>query len=151
MLNHIDKIYAGIGSRKAQEEQLGQATIAATILYEKGYTLRSGGAVGMDQAFEKGADSKCIIFRPDHTTKDAIEIASQFHPAWHRCNDYVRKLMGRNVQIILGENLDSPAEFVLYWCPDENRGGTSHALKVARANKIPTIIVKEWLDQTAKE
>lgn len=78
-----------------------------------GFTLRSGGAIGADKAFEAGASNNKEIFRPKDATEDSINLASKFHPAWNKCNDYVRKLHGRNALIILGKRLEEKANFVV--------------------------------------
>jgi hypothetical protein len=130
------KYYAGIGSRTTPIDVLERMTKVALRLDKRGYVLRSGGAEGADTAFENGA-SKPEIFRPRHATPEAIEIASKIHPAWHHCNDYVRKLHGRNVQILLGLNLNAPVEFVICWTPGgKTIGGTGLALRLAEERGI---------------
>jgi len=84
---YMDRYYSGIGSRDTPLDVCRFMTRVAFFLDKKGYTLRSGGARGADSAFEKGATKK-EIYRPENTTKDAIEIVSKLHPAWHRCSDY---------------------------------------------------------------
>lgn len=136
------KFYAGIGSRTTPEDILAKMSGIAIALDARAgsdFTLRSGGAKGADTAFAKGA-KRSIILRPHHATEAAIEMASKYHPAWHNCNDYVRKLHGRNAQIILGENLDSPVLFVLCWTPKGNEvGGTALGIRIAKdkVNNIP--------------
>lgn len=142
--------YAGIGSRKADDQQLALATKAAKYLNEKGYTLRSGGAEGMDTAFAAGAIEP-IILRPHHASEEAMAIAERLHPAWHFCTKkYVRQLLARNVQIILGKDLDDPVDFVLFWCPDPTSGGTSMGLKVAKENNIPIHFVEDWVKENVE-
>lgn len=128
--------YSGIGSRQTPQDIINNMTLIAAALDARGYILRSGGAKGADKAFETGA-KQSIILRPEHATNEARAIAASFHPAWDKCNAYVRNLHGRNAQIILGEELDKPAEFVLCWTPNETRGGTSLGIKIARHNNIP--------------
>jgi len=113
--------------------------------------LRSGGAIGADTAFESGATNK-EIFKPNDATTEAIELASTVHPAWYACNDYVRKLHGRNAQIILGRELNSPVEFVICYTADEEHGGTSLGIKIAKKFNIPVYnLFKEealkWVEQ----
>ena len=48
------KYYAGIGSRETPKEIQDWFKIVAKYLEKNGYTLRSGGAKGADQAFERG-------------------------------------------------------------------------------------------------
>jgi len=128
--------YAGIGSRKTPKETLEFMTRFARILDGKGYTLRSGGAEGADQAFAHGTLRREIL-RPKDATPEAIEIAMSIHPAPHNCNDYVRKLHGRNVQIILGKELNKPVEFVICWTPGGNAiGGTGLGINLATREGI---------------
>ena len=51
--------YAGIGSRETPPEDLEVMQIIGEYAAESGFELRSGGAVGADQAFERGCDTAC--------------------------------------------------------------------------------------------
>lgn len=55
MVDVEDLVYTGIGARKAPEEALRLARHIGYLMAKKGYTLRSGRAAGMDEAFEVGA------------------------------------------------------------------------------------------------
>lgn len=128
--------YAGIGSRKCPQWVLDFMTLIARVLDQKGYTLRSGGAEGADTAFATGATKK-EIFRPNDATPEAIEIAMDVHPAPQHCKPYVRKLHGRNVQIILGEDLNVPVEFVICWTPGgKTTGGTGLGIALSKRENI---------------
>lgn len=139
------KFYAGIGSRTTPDFECEKLTRIAEILEKKGYILRSGGAEGADKAFEKGIFQVGMkeILRPSHATKEAEEMASKVHPAWHMCNEYVRKLHGRNAQIVLGKNLDHPIEFMIAYTINPTIGGTSIGIKLAKFNKIPVFNMAE--------
>jgi len=130
------KYYSGIGSRLTPKETLDLMTKLARILNDKGYILRSGGAYGADTAFANGAGTNKEIFRPHHATTEAIEIAMNVHPAPRHCKPYVKKLHGRNVQILLGKELDKPVEFVVCWAANEQTGGTSLGIRIAKKFKI---------------
>lgn len=131
-------LYAGIGSRDTPDNIQEIMIELAKSLANKGYILRSGGAKGADRAFEVGAGSAKEIFRPKQATAKAIELASQFHPAWHNCNKYVRSLHGRNAQIILGKELVTPVEFVLCWTKNgKDIGGTGLGIRLAIGHNIP--------------
>jgi len=137
--NKKPKFYAGIGSRSTPQLEMNKLTLFAEIAENDGFVLRSGGAEGADKAFEAGVknpENKRIL-RPKHATKEAEEIASKIHPAWHMCNEYARALHARNVQIILGKNLDEPAEFVVAWTLNPTMGGTSLGIRLALSRKIP--------------
>ena len=136
--------YAGIGARITPTEVCDKFTLLAIRLEGMGYTLRSGGAEGADRAFERGVPNSRVIYRPYHATPDAINLASEYHPAWHRCNDYVKSLHGRNMMIILGDDLMSPAKFVVCWTKSgKPQGGTAMGMAVAQANNIPIFNVQD--------
>lgn len=143
--------YAGIGSRSTPLGILCEMTRMATNLELCGFTLRSGGAQGADNAFEKGVKNPAHkeIFLPwrlfNNNTSgryivgdDAIRMAAHFHPAWHNCSHAARKLHGRNSYIIMGENLDDPVDFVLCYTPNGNgKGGTGQGMRIAMHYGIP--------------
>lgn len=113
-------------------------TKIARHLNGQGYTLRSGGAVGADTAFEQGAGDNKEIFKTNDATPEAIEIAMGIHPAPNACKPYVKKLHGRNVQIILGYYLDTPVEFVVCWTYKGNQqGGSALGMRLAGGLDIP--------------
>lgn len=150
-------IYAGIGSRETPANVLKLMTRVATRLAARGYTLRSGGCEGADVAFEQGATSK-EIFLPwknyngsdsqhYHITADALTLAASIHPAWERCSYGARKLHARNCQIILGQNLDQPVDFVICW--HQGTGGTMQGVRLAIQRGIPVINLADpnWVQQ----
>src|SRR5690606_25414882 len=114
--------YAGIGPRNASPQSLKRCTRFATLLAKNGIMLRSGGADGLDRAFEEGCDlggGSKEIFLPwkgfnGNTSElytpseEAYEIAAKYHPRWGSLKEIVRKLMARNSHQILGPDLKSP-------------------------------------------
>ena len=129
--------YSGIGARKAPKDILSLMYCIAKELSDRGYTLRSGGAVGSDTAFEEGSNNRCTIFSAKDATKEAIALSKMFHPAWDSCSDYAKKLHGRNAQIILGLGLDDPSDFVVCWTPEARKvGGTGNAIRIAESKGI---------------
>lgn len=150
--------YAGIGSRKTPQTVLRDMTKLAFLLSNEGWLLRSGGAKGADQAFELGGELMCESIRPqtviingttsqpNHIPDKAFEIAQEIHPKWHACHPYAKLLMARNMQQILGQNLDSRVRFVVCWTPDgceadatrsRVTGGTGQAISLASSLDIP--------------
>lgn len=131
------KYYAGIGSRETPGHILKKMKNIAKELHTSKYILRSGGAIGADTAFASGAGDLKEIFKAKDATQEAIEYASQFHPAWDQCNDYARQLHGRNAMIILGRDLHTPVSVV--YCYTKNGkdiGGTGLGMRIAWANNI---------------
>jgi hypothetical protein len=130
------KTYAGIGSRETPNNILTLMTNLGTKLAEHGWTLNSGGAIGADKAFEKGArigNGKYNIFYAKDATSESITLASKYHPAWHKCNTYVQKLHARNGMIVLNYSLQEPVNFIICWTSNgEITGGTGQALRLAK-------------------
>lgn len=134
----MTKCYAGIGSRETPEAILSQMSAIAVWLQQEGFTLRSGGAEGADTAFARGAGTRKHIYRPRDATPEALELASRFHPAWHRCSDYAKRLHARNGFQVLGPDLQSPSLFVVCWTKDgKASGGTGQAIRIAEHYGIP--------------
>lgn len=144
------KVYAGIGSRKTPAITLSLMTKAARRLDGLGWTLRSGGALGADLAFELGAGRKEIYLpwrnfnkNPSHLYRIdelAFAMARRYHPAWDRCSPAARKFHARNCYQVLGLDLATPADFVLCWTPNGKvTGGTGQALRIAADYDVPVI------------
>ena len=150
MAQSYNLIYTGIGSRRVTAPAAASILEVASLLDERSYTLRSGGADGCDTLFESKS-SKKEIYLPsygfNHNTSPlydippkAFEIAKDYHPRWFHLSNFVKKLMARNVQQVLGQNLDSPTDFIVCWTPDGcehhrdrtiNTGGTGMAISIA--------------------
>lgn len=151
------RYYAGIGSRETPPEILQTMKDIGYEFARKGWCLCSGHAAGADLAFEKGAlqaGGLMNIWLADHVdwskSKDALELAEQFHPAWDRCGDYAKKLHARNGFIVLSADLNTPVEFVVAWTKDGYAtGGTGQALRIADAYKIP--VFNLFWDPTGQE
>lgn len=137
------KIYAGIGARDTPHDICKKESQLAYDLQQLGYTLYSGGAIGSDQAFERGAGKLKMIWRPNHVTPAALELAKKYHPKWHKCDFDAKKLLARNGFQVLGFNLDKPVDFVLCYTKDgKDSGGTGQALRIARDYGIPVFNLK---------
>lgn len=159
----MSKVYTGIGSRKTPLDIQQLMEAYANHLAVNGWTLRSGGAEGADQAFQRGVHGgPKEIYVPwdgfNNFTHDpangffatkrfsnwveAQKIASNNHPAWHKCGDGVRTLHTRNVYQVLGRDLDSPTHMVVYYSEVNSKGnpkgGTAMAVNIAKQCGVPT-------------
>lgn len=155
--------YAGVGNRDTPEKILQIFTRLASKLEDRGIILRSGGAFGADYAFYNGVKNKdnCQIFVPWEgfgsfhmkypIPIQAYTIASEVHPAWDRLVQSVKSLHARNVQQVLGPNLDEPSKYVVCYTRDgcvskltrtKNTGGTATAILVAEMFNIPIFNLK---------
>lgn len=155
--------YTGVGSRKAPREILNQMTTLAQLLADRGYALRSGGAGGSDTAFERGAGSQAVIYLAENFMhkptgevryydqapyEEARRIVEQTHPAWHRCNEFVRRLHTRNMFQVLGHDLNTFLTGLICWTPDGaqtaqetsiHTGGTGTAIRIADQYRVPVL------------
>lgn len=139
------KCYTGVGSRKTPAWALELMKKMAAKLSADGWVLRSGGADGADSAFEVGAGDRKEIYRAHHCTPEAMAVAAKFHPAWHRCGAFARKLHGRNSFQVLGRDLNAPSAFLVCWTEDGccrhadrsiRTGGTGTAISIADAHGV---------------
>jgi hypothetical protein len=149
----MTKYYAGIGSRRTPEAALKEMQRVAGLLEDSGFILRSGAADGADTAFELGVkdSGNKQIFVPwggfqDHEMLFPIpdlawEIAKEHHPVFNILSPGAKKLMARNTMQVLGPDCKTPSKFILFWAPQDTagvyQGGTSQALRIAKAYNIP--------------
>lgn len=154
------KIFTGIGSRVTPTNIQDVMEKIAVDLCGMSWTLRSGGAKGADDAFERGCyTGNKEIYLPwkgfnNHPStlyqipSKAYELALEYHPnsLWLKNSKHILKLMARNVQQVLGLFCEIPTDFVVCWTPDEiehgkdttrKTGGTGQCLRVASAYNIP--------------
>jgi hypothetical protein len=154
-----ERYFAGIGSRATPPDICKQMTEIASVLEEKGYTLRSGNATGADQAFAKGVKENAEIWlpfkgfnqdfideHPNHTYKiismhdgDAFRSVAQFHPDPKRLTEKGFLLMMRNHRQLFGEN-DIKSNFVICWTKDgKATGGTGQNIRAGMYHDIPIL------------
>lgn len=148
-----------IGSREAPERITKIAVTIGRSLSERGIVGYSGGAPGMDSAFmfDYSPERRRIILPENgfnglyHNGNDIIDYNTL---DVHRAADEARKVAGhfdsqnewtqrrysRNSMQVLGETLDKPTDFVLYWAEEREgsvKGGTAIAARLALLYGIP--------------
>lgn len=146
------KSYAGIGSRNLPENVEKVFISLGKFFGSKGIALRSGGASGADQAFERGcdmSDGRKEIYLPWYRFEDsnsklivsnpkAFEIGEKYHPYWHNLKQGARKLQARNSHQVLGLDLETPCDFIMCYTKNgKGSGGTGQALRIAKDYNIP--------------
>jgi hypothetical protein len=155
--------FTGIGSRKTPGNILKLMQAIGFRLGLLDIRLRSGGAEGADSAFEVGArraftekhGSEPLIYLPypgfrgkpgitfapnSQTWKEATRIIRDLHPAWDRCSDFAKKAHTRNAFQILGSDLKTPSQFLVFYAEvsrGEIQGGTRTAVVLAQKFQIP--------------
>lgn len=166
-MSEVPRFFTGVGSRETPAEVLVLMEDIATWFANQGYRLRSGNADGADQAFERGVlrsscpdamdiylpwksfgqrlgSEGCYLLREGSATWAAArELAQGFIPWWDKLSPGAKTLHTRNVYQVLGDDLETPSEVVIYYAPPapngEVKGGTRTAVKVAELNHIPTV------------
>lgn len=150
------KTYVGTGNRDVPATIAEQMKRLAHELETFGYTLRTGGLDGSEQAFELGT-TKLELHLPwrgfnekeskfTFTPKAAIAIAKKFHTAFDTLKPAIQTMLAKNARLILGKDLKSPAMFMICWSEDgaetllektSRTGNVGHAIAIAAYMKIP--------------
>lgn len=156
--------YTGVGSRETPEHIQEIITKIAIQLDNLGYTLRSGGADGADTAFSKGSSNKEIYIPwkgfaegkvPDYSSF-ADDLLKEVHPAYEKLSQGAKKLHLRNVNQVLGDNLNKPSNFLICWAKtDKNgipKGGTRTAWMIAKKFGVPcfNLYIEKDFDRVTK-
>lgn len=149
MNSEVELFYAGIGCTETPEDKMRIMVILAEKLDSIGWTLRSGGAPGADQAFESGATKKRIYLPWKGFENNESEFyeyeyfhedyARRFHPIFDSLTQVGKRMMIRNSAQMMGMSLDEPlSKMVICWTPyGIQTGGTSQAMRIADHFEIP--------------
>lgn len=147
------KYYSGIGARATPLDWQKRIIRVAKYLDDKQYTLRSGNADGADRAFQSGSTNMDIYspwpgFNGGHpdtreVTREKVIEASKIiletHPNPNYLSPSVVTLHSRSCYILMGEDLRTPSDFVVYYRPlNVYKGGTTMAIKLADHFNIPS-------------
>ena len=104
------------------------------------WTLRSGGAVGIDKAFEAGTKTK-EIFKAGKAEAWAFDELKHCLPSYLKnvstLASHIQNTLARNMMIILGKHGDLPVSFVLCYTETMTAGGTSYGVRCAKRHDIP--------------
>jgi hypothetical protein len=157
------KFYTGIGSRQTPDDVTALMSAIAQHFQQKEWVLRSGGANGADTAFQEGITdtTQQRIFIPwngfnklrhdpaNHiflatelpNYDKAIKLAKNHYKHWDDLRDPIKNLHARNMFQLMGEDLNDPSEFVIFWAETHPKygfkGGTGFTIRVAKALNIP--------------
>jgi len=146
--------YTAIGSRGERvaipEEVSRRFASAIKWLESKGFTVRTGDAIGMDALARENATKKQVYTAKDATPETVI-IAKEIHPAPEAVDRgknpaWAWNLHARNTNQLFGKDLTVPSDFVIAWTPDGatstdtrsvETGGTGQAIDMASRKGIP--------------
>lgn len=159
-----EKIFTGVGNRDSPKSALWLGFNISETLYKLGYTGRSGGADGMDEAIYHGCAKRMEVyppwnmfngFRMEHQIpKLAFKLAEEIltpevylHPK--RGNGY-KNLHARNMQEVLGPycDPDDKSDFLVCYTRDgctgkanrtKDTGGTASAILCAEKFNVGVI------------
>lgn len=150
------KPYAIVANNDAPAEILVKFQEIAHYLESKGYTLRTRGMEGADDAVEKtvqrievhlpwrefnGKQSK-FTFNTDR----AFAIAKMFHPTFDTMKKGIQAFLASNARLVMGDKMVSPALFLICWTEDgaesirsrtSRTGFAGHPIAIASALGIP--------------
>ena len=160
--------YSGIGHRNTPENVRNMMTNIGSQLAQMGFILRSGNAIGADQAWEEQVTRKMkeifIVERKyscpfgiiaDVTQEQWDFVVSHYHGgmrAFSKQSAYVQYLFLRNLNILCGKDLDDKVDFVAYWHEGEHcNGGTGHTISMAKTLEIPCFNIWSEKDQQAMD
>lgn len=145
----MDNFYTGVGSRNTPKETSELINKISVKLESLGYILRSGGAEGADTFFSEKINNK-EIFIPwknfgegivPNYSEYADNLIKEVHPAYERLSEGAKKLHLRNVNQVLGLDLNTPSKFLICWAEIDKegtpKGGTRTAWMVAKRFNIP--------------
>lgn len=150
------KAYVGTGNRDAPQGVLDDMKRLASELEGFGYMLRTGGMDGPEAAFEDGA-KELELHLPwrgfndkqskfTFTSNQAKGIAAMFHTSFDALKPVIQTFLAKNVRLLLGKDLKSPAMFAIIWSEDgaetlkeksSKTGSAGHVIAIASAMKIP--------------
>jgi hypothetical protein len=150
------KPYVITGNDEAPQEVLDRMVAIVKDLEKAGYTLRNGGMKGPEDITEKAATNKEVHLpwkgfdnkdsKFTFTSNHAKDLAKQFHPAFDGVKPVVQTFLAKNVRMIMGKDLKSPALFLITWSMDGaetmaeksiKTGTTGHSVAIACALRIP--------------
>lgn len=159
----IRKYYTGIGAIDTPTDVLNLMVSIGKYFANKNYTLRSGGARGADQAFERGCGNgpkEIYLPFPNYEGNDsslfmtydifrkiaALKVWSKLKASLNEENPRInldslpkdtQYRYARDVQQILGADFHSPSEKVIYWVPKDAKEGTRITLFIAQHMGVP--------------
>ena len=157
-------LYSGVGSRTIPSRCMDDIHKLSVVLESKfDAKLRTGGAIGADLAFMKYTSNHEIFlpyegYNGTRSNGDSIltvdecqdideawRIAASFHKLGNKIkNKHKYKPLMRNVYNVLGRDLKSPSDVVLYWnCLSNPTSGTQHTVDIAKAFNINTFNIND--------
>lgn len=146
---------ACVGSRDISDQVARLLQDVGKEIVARGWELHSGNANGSDYAFATGGNGKPELVHlhlpwssynaeqvvtgnvlHNYVDEHLVKIAKAAHPAWSYLGQGSKKLMARNVSIILN------SDAVVAFQKSPGKGGTAHSIQVASDLGRPVILVQ---------
>jgi hypothetical protein len=165
------KPYVGTGNQNPPPHIVTQIKRLTNELETFGFTLRTGGTAGVEEAFEASA-KEMELHLPFNNyngkqskfafiNKRAYAVAKLFHPTYDTIPEKVTLFLAKNARLVMGKDLVSPALFMLCWSEDgcessetktSKTGNVGHAIAIACALHIPVFnLAKPDAEKRLKE
>lgn len=158
------RYFTGVGSRETPKEMCETISKIAVKLEQMGYTVRSGEADSADKAFGEKVKNKEIFIPWKSFGEGIVPIETEFahsllkeiHPAYDKLTQGALKLHLRNVNQVLGEDLNTPSDFLICWAKTDKNGiptgGTRTAWMIAKKYNIPcfNLFIEEDYERVIK-
>lgn len=154
----MSKIISIIGHRDSPPEILETIEKIAGFFAQKGWILRTGGAIGADEAgrqgfIKAGKESNIQLYLPWQGYNNLRGTlfspanwaeAAEHHPVWDKLSTNIKCLHARNMSIMLSEDNKTPSDLVVaYTDGGKEVGGSATGLSCARKYKIKTFNLGE--------
>jgi hypothetical protein len=150
------KPYVGTGNKETPDDVLKRMSVIAKTLEQFDFVLRTGGLEGPDAVFEdsvknlelyipwKGFNNK--ESKNYFNTTQSLDVAKMFHFGFDKLKPAIQAFLAKNVRMVLGKDLKSPAMFIVCWSEDgvehvkdrtSSTGNIGHIIAIASSMKIP--------------
>lgn len=148
--------YAATGNQNPPPEVLSRIESVVRRLNQMGFTARTGGFEGVEEAVEKTSAKKEVHLpwkgfndkesKFTWTKERATSVARMFQPGFDALKKPVQTFLAKNARLILGDSVASPALFLIVWTEDgcntikrrnAQTGFAGHPIAIASALGIP--------------
>lgn len=152
------KPYVGTGNTGAPDSVNQELKEVMGILEKNGYTVRTSAFDGLDKIFIESNNKELILPWRDFaekqskltfTSEEAKFLARKYYndpSKFDALKDTVKTFLAKNVRLLCGQNLKSPAQFFITWTedgcenPKERSNGTGfaiHPITIAHELRMP--------------
>lgn len=156
------KYYTGTGIVQVSKSMKETILAIAKYLSDQGYTLRTGLSKGMDAAFIEGSDSVSLFTYEGENTNGADAFICEETDFIKRdlkenyltlgaLTKVARQRVVRSYYELLGEDLNTPSEFLVCYDPCEGVVNYTHRLANRLGIKVYNLYDKEELKKLKEE